>query len=86
MNVAFEEILQVEAWTKIEGRRRDIEHTFDSIKTQIKDAVKEIKKTLICKFLIDYKCKFNILIFGMLNFVSRFYFFKNHESNHNNYR
>jgi hypothetical protein len=51
MNVAFEEILQVEAWTKIEGRRRDIEHTFDSIKTQIKDAVKEIKKTLICKFL-----------------------------------
>jgi hypothetical protein len=39
MNVAFE-ILQVEAWTKIEGRRRDIEHTFDSIKTQIKDAVK----------------------------------------------
>jgi hypothetical protein len=44
MNVAFEEILQVEAWTKIEGRRRDIEHTFDSIKTQIKDAIKEIKK------------------------------------------
>lgn len=44
MNVAFEEILQVEAWTKIEGRRRDIEHTFDSIKTQVKDAIKEIKK------------------------------------------
>ncbi|MDG2431343.1 Hpt domain-containing protein [Flavobacterium sp.] len=44
MNVAFEEILQVEAWTKIEGRRRDIEHTFDSIKTQIKEAIKEIKK------------------------------------------
>ena len=44
MNVAFEEILQVEAWTKIEGRRRDIDHTFDSIKTQIKEAIKEIKK------------------------------------------
>jgi len=44
MNVAFEEILQVEAWTKIEGRRRDIEHTFDSIKTQVKEAIKEIKK------------------------------------------
>jgi hypothetical protein len=26
---SFEEILQVEAWTKIEGRRRDIEHTFE---------------------------------------------------------
>jgi hypothetical protein len=49
MNVAFEEILQVEAWTKIEGRRRDIEHTFDSIKTQIKDAVEIKKETLICK-------------------------------------
>ncbi|MEO8253115.1 MAG: Hpt domain-containing protein [Flavobacterium sp.] len=44
MNVAFEEILQVEAWTKAEGRRRDIEHTFDSIKTQVKEAIKEIKK------------------------------------------
>lgn len=44
MNVAFEEILQVEAWTKAEGKRKDIEHTFDSIKTQIKEAIKEIKK------------------------------------------
>ena len=44
MNVAFEEILQVEAWTKAEGKRKDIEHTFDSIKTQVKEAIKEIKK------------------------------------------
>jgi hypothetical protein len=44
MNVAFEEILEVEAWTKAEGKRKDIEHTFDSIKTQIKEAIKEIKK------------------------------------------
>jgi HPt (histidine-containing phosphotransfer) domain-containing protein len=44
MNMAFEEILQVEAWTKIEGKRKDIDHTFDSIKTQIKEAIKEIKK------------------------------------------
>ena len=44
MTVAFEEILQVEAWTKEEGKRKDIEHTFDSIKTQIKEAIKEIKK------------------------------------------
>ncbi|MFA9191735.1 Hpt domain-containing protein [Flavobacterium sp. FZUC8N2.13] len=44
MTVAFEEILQVEAWTKEEGKRKDIEHTFDSIKTQVKEAIKEIKK------------------------------------------
>jgi len=44
MNMAFEEILQVEARTKVEGKRKDIEHTFDSIKTQIKEAIKEIKK------------------------------------------
>ncbi|MEZ7498724.1 Hpt domain-containing protein [Flavobacterium sp. Arc3] len=44
LNVAFEEILQVEAWTKIEGKRKDIDHTFKSIKSQVKDAIKEIKK------------------------------------------
>lgn len=44
MTVAFEEILEVEAWTKAEGKRKDIEHTFDSIKSQIKEAIKEIKK------------------------------------------
>ncbi len=44
MTVAFEEILQVEAWTKAEGKKKDIEDTFKSIKDQINDAVKEIKK------------------------------------------
>ncbi|MFL9830985.1 Hpt domain-containing protein [Flavobacterium sp. ARAG 55.4] len=44
MTVAFEEILEVEAWTKAEGKRKDIEHTFDSIKSQVKEAIKEIKK------------------------------------------
>ncbi|MFT4670254.1 MAG: hypothetical protein ACI9Q9_000456 [Flavobacterium sp.] len=44
LNVAFEEILQVEAWTKVEGKRKDIDYTFKSIKTQVKDAIKEIKK------------------------------------------
>lgn len=44
MTVAFEEILEVEAWTKAEGKRKDIEHTFDSIKTKVKEAIKEIKK------------------------------------------
>jgi HPt (histidine-containing phosphotransfer) domain-containing protein len=44
MTVAFEEILQVEAWTKVEGKRKEIEHTFESIQNQIDKAVKEIKK------------------------------------------
>jgi hypothetical protein len=26
------------------GKRKDIDHTFKSIKTQVKDAIKEIKK------------------------------------------
>jgi HPt (histidine-containing phosphotransfer) domain-containing protein len=44
MNVAFQEILEVEAWTKREGKRKEIEETFDSIESQISKAVKEIKK------------------------------------------
>ncbi len=44
MNVAFQEILEVEAWTKALGKRKDIEHTFESIKEQVKNAIKEIKK------------------------------------------
>jgi HPt (histidine-containing phosphotransfer) domain-containing protein len=44
MTVAFEEILQVEAWTKREGKRKEIDATFESIKSQVEKAVKEIKK------------------------------------------
>lgn len=44
MNVAFEEILQIEAWTKREGKRKEINATFDSVESQIEKAVKEIKK------------------------------------------
>jgi HPt (histidine-containing phosphotransfer) domain-containing protein len=44
LNVAFEEILQIEAWTKTEGKKKDIQETFKSVKTQIKEAIKEIKK------------------------------------------
>jgi len=44
LNVAFEEILQVEAWAKAEGKKKDIKETFKSIKTQVNDAVKELKK------------------------------------------
>lgn len=44
LKVAFEEILQVEAWSKIQGRPKDIKETYRSIKHQIKSAVKELKK------------------------------------------
>ncbi len=44
MNIAFEEILQVEAWTRIEGKRKEINDTFDSIESQVSNAVKEIRK------------------------------------------
>lgn len=44
LNVAFEEILQVEAWTKAEGKKKDIKETFKSVKNQVNDAIKEIKK------------------------------------------
>jgi DNA-directed RNA polymerase subunit F len=41
LNVAFEEILQ--SMDESEGKRKDIDHTFKSIKSQVKDAIK-IKK------------------------------------------
>jgi len=44
MTMAFEEILQIEAWSKREGRRKEINDTFDSVESQIEKAVKEIKK------------------------------------------
>jgi HPt (histidine-containing phosphotransfer) domain-containing protein len=44
LNVAFEEILQIEAWTKAEGKKKDIKETFKSVKNQVNDAIKEIKK------------------------------------------
>ena len=44
MNVAFEEILQIEAWTKTEGKKKDIKETFKSVKSQVNEAIKEIKK------------------------------------------
>ena len=44
MTMAFEEILQVEAWTKVEGKKNEIEATFESIQKQVDKAIKEIKK------------------------------------------
>ncbi len=44
LNVVFEKILQIEAWTKSEGKKKDIKETFKSVKSQVKEAIKEIKK------------------------------------------
>ena len=44
LNVAFEEILQIEAWTKTEGKKKEIIETYKSVKSQVKDAIKEIRK------------------------------------------
>ncbi|HEY0091362.1 MAG TPA: Hpt domain-containing protein [Flavobacterium sp.] len=44
MTNAFEETLQIEAWTKREGKRKEIKDTYDSVESQIEKAVKEIKK------------------------------------------
>ncbi len=44
MLIAYDEILQVEAWTKSKGKRKEIEATSDSIKKQLEKAIKEIKK------------------------------------------
>lgn len=44
MNQAFQEILELEAWTKREGKRKEIDATYASIKDQVEKTVKEIKK------------------------------------------
>ena len=44
LNVAFEEVLQIEAWTKTEGKKKEIIETYKSVKTQVKDAIKELTK------------------------------------------
>lgn len=44
MTMAYEEILQVEVWTKAEGKKKEIEATFKSIQDQVEKAIKEIKK------------------------------------------
>ncbi|MGV9003858.1 Hpt domain-containing protein [Flavobacterium sp.] len=44
MNQAFQEILQVEAWTKREGKRKEIDATYASIKDQVEKTIKEIRK------------------------------------------
>lgn len=44
MTQAFEEILEIEAWTKREGKKSEIEETFASVENQVEKAIKEIRK------------------------------------------
>jgi HPt (histidine-containing phosphotransfer) domain-containing protein len=44
MTTAYEEILQIDAWTKREGKRKEIVDIFSSVDNQIEKAVKEISK------------------------------------------
>ena len=44
LNVAYDEILQIEAWSKTEGKKKEIKETYKSIAHQVEKAVKEIKK------------------------------------------
>lgn len=44
MTVAFEEILAVEAWTKRQGKKKEIKETYNSIIEKVEKAIKEIHK------------------------------------------
>ncbi len=44
METTFEEILQIEEWTKVKGKRKEIKETYKSIANEIEKAIKEIKK------------------------------------------
>jgi hypothetical protein len=77
LNVAFEEILQLEAWTKV-GEKKDIillEH-----KDSVKDAIKEIKRILTCSsfniFLLLKIQHSNILSVEFLGNKSKFIIIK----------
>jgi len=52
MDLAYEENLQIMAWTRVEGKRKEIKEVFKSLKERIDLAVKEIKKISNCKILI----------------------------------
>lgn len=44
LKMAFEETLQIIAWTKTQGEKKHIIETYKSIKQQAKNAVKELSK------------------------------------------
>lgn len=44
LDQALEEVLQIEAWGKSEGKRKEIIETFKSLENRLEKAVKEAKK------------------------------------------
>jgi hypothetical protein len=44
MLITHEDIILIESWAQLKGKRKEIAATFDSIKIQIGKAIKEIKK------------------------------------------
>ena len=44
MNVAFDEIILVEEWTRKQGKRKEIKETFKNIQSKVDKAIKEISK------------------------------------------
>lgn len=51
MKVAFDEILQIEEWSKIQGKKKEIKETYKSIQKHIEKAVKEIRKDFKLKIV-----------------------------------
>lgn len=44
MTQAYQEILEIESWTKREGKRKEITDIFESVQQQVDKAVREISK------------------------------------------
>ncbi|WP_306352947.1 histidine kinase [Flavobacterium sp. '19STA2R22 D10 B1'] len=44
MDAAFEEIIYIENWTKLKGKKKEIKETYKSLKKHINKALKEVKK------------------------------------------
>lgn len=44
LNLALEEILQIESWALSKGKKKEIKEIFKSVSNQIEKAIKEIKK------------------------------------------
>ncbi|MEE1898893.1 histidine kinase [Flavobacterium rakeshii] len=44
MDLAYEDVLSIETWSRSEGRKKEIKEVYKSLKDKIEHALKEIKK------------------------------------------
>jgi HPt (histidine-containing phosphotransfer) domain-containing protein len=44
MDLAYEDILTIEAWTRAEGKKREIKEVVKALKLRVEDTIKELKK------------------------------------------